>query len=262
MPEAIAYAFHQRFATLDADWRTFPHDYLLYASTGAFQLDVDDATWALPPHRAALIAAGTPIRVRLIAPATCASVLYMPGVLPAFAFHCRVFALPTLAREMLQHAMRWGPERDPNDAAADHFFLALANVCLELAAVPDAVWLPRVRSRELSRAVEYALARLDAPLHVPDVARAAGVSERTLARRFADEAGMPWREFLLRARMIRAMELLAGTAQALAEVAYSTGFESVSAFSTAFRRFSGETPASYRRRVAGAPLAQGMGDRR
>ena len=55
MPEAIACAFHQRFATLDADWRTFPHDYLLYASSGAFQLDVDDATWALPPHRAALI---------------------------------------------------------------------------------------------------------------------------------------------------------------------------------------------------------------
>ncbi|KPV51254.1 AraC family transcriptional regulator, partial [Kouleothrix aurantiaca] len=100
------------------------------------------------------------------------------------------------------------------------------------------------------------------PLHVADVAQVAGVSERTLARRFADEAGMPWREFLLRARMIRAMELLASSAQALAEVAYSTGFESVSAFSTAFRRFSGETPASYRRRVAGAPSAQGVGDGR
>lgn len=262
MPEAIACAFHQRFATLDADWRTFPHDYLLYASSGAFQLDVDDATWALPPHRAALIAAGTPIRVQLLAPATCASVLYTAGALPAFGFSCRVFAVPPLAREMIQHAMRWGPARDPNDITADTFFMALANVCLELAAAPAALWLPRVRSRELSRAVEYALARLDAPLHMPDVARAAGVSERTLARRFADEAGMPWREFLLRARMLRAMELLAGSGPALAEVAYSAGFESVSAFSTAFRRFSGETPASYRRRVAGAPSAQGLGDGR
>lgn len=34
------------------------------------------------------------------------------------------------------------------------------------------------------------------------------------------------------------------------EVAYATGFESVSAFSTAFRRFTGETPSQYRRRIA------------
>lgn len=64
---------------------------------------------------------------------------------------------------------------------------------------------------------------------------------------------MSWREFLARARMIRAMELLEEQEPQVTEVAYATGFESVSAFSTAFRRFTGETPSQYRRRVT--PLA-------
>ena len=59
---------------------------------------------------------------------------------------------------------------------------------------------------------------------------------------------MTWRPFVGRARMIRAMELLSGQDVPVIEVAYSVGFESVSAFSTAFRRFVGETPSRYRRR--------------
>jgi AraC-like DNA-binding protein len=242
-----AFGVYQEFETLDSGWRTFPKHYLLYASTGAFHLEVANAQWLLPPQRAALIAADVEIRVSIRAPVTCCSVLFSKEALPSLP-SCRVFAVSPLAREMIRYAMRWGPDRDADDETADRFFLALASVCNELAATPDQFWLPCARSAELQRAMEYTRAGLTERLSMGGAARAAGVSQRTLARRFAEETNMTWRQFLRRARMIRAMELLAEGDANVTETVYATGFDSVSAFISAFRAFTGETPAQYRRR--------------
>jgi len=73
-----------------------------------------------------------------------------------------------------------------------------------------------------------------------------------LARRFDEETQMTWQQYLRRARMIRAMELLtAGNAKVI-EIAHQTGFKSQSAFIAAFREFSGESPSDYRRRLQSA----------
>jgi transcriptional regulator GlxA family with amidase domain len=42
-----------------------------------------------------------------------------------------------------------------------------------------------------------------------EVGRAVSVSERTLRRLFQETLGLPWRTYLLHARMLRAMALLA-----------------------------------------------------
>lgn len=236
-------------AAFDSGWQEFPGHYLLYASTGAFRLDVGNARWLLPPQRAAWVAANTPLRLSAKAPGTTSSVLFAEGSIPPPAFACRVFSVSTLAREMLLYAVRWGPEPGDRDPAGDTFFRALATVCTELAAEPDEFWLPFAWSGELDRALEYTLANLVDKPTFAEVARAIHVSERTLARRFAEETGMTWSEFARRARMIRAMELLAEPDSKIIGVVDAVGFSSVSAFNHAFREFTGETPSSYRKRV-------------
>ncbi|HEU4327522.1 MAG TPA: helix-turn-helix transcriptional regulator [Roseiflexaceae bacterium] len=247
-----AYGFHRAFDALPGEWRAFPRHYLLYAASGAFRLELEGGRWLLPPDRAALIPAEVPLRVTIDAPVTCCSVLFDPARVAFPAEGCRVFALSPLAREMVRHAMRWGPDRDPADQAADRFFLALADHCAELAAAPDRFWLPRARSPELARALAFAQERLEQPLRLGDLARVAGLSERTLSRRFLDETGLTWGAFLQRARLIRAMELLAAPGAGVLPVADAAGFASASAFSSAFRRFTGETPGRYQRRVRGS----------
>src|SRR5262245_20883650 len=49
--------------------------------------------------------------------------------------------------------------------------------------------VPAAPGRGLARAVDWALTRLDRPLSVPEMARAAALSPRTLARRFRAEMG-------------------------------------------------------------------------
>lgn len=237
-------------AAFQSGWLTFAGHYLIYARTGAFQLEVDRVRWLLPPQRAAWVAAHVPFQLSAARPGTTSSVLFAESAIPRPAFDCRVFAISTLAREMLSYTARWGAERDEHDPAADMFFGALAAVCRELAAHPDLFWLPRAQSAELCQAIDYTLAQLSERPSFAEVARAVHVSERTLARRFVAETGMIWSQFTHRARMLRAMELLAARDITVIEVVDAVGFLSVSAFTHAFRAFTGETPSSYRKRAS------------
>lgn len=245
----LTFGINQRFdETFDSGRVTFPGHYLLYASSGTFRLEIDNLRWLLPPQRAAWVVAHTPLRLYANGPGTTSSVLFAEADIPRPAFTSRVFAVSTLAREMLIYATRWGPDRQDTDEQATSFFLSLATVCTELAAHPDEFWLPRAQSAELDQAIGYTLTHLAANPPFAEVAKAANVSERTLARRFNEETSMTWNQFRQRARMIRAMELLAKPDIKVIEIVYAVGYASVSAFNHAFRKFTGETPTAYRRR--------------
>ena len=97
------------------------------------------------------------------------------------------------------------------------------------------------------RALRFTEVRLQDDVSFQDVAEAAHVSERTLARRFSEETGMTWRHVQRKMRMIRAMELLA-EGQRVTDVAYAIGYGSQSAFNAAFKAFAGESPTAFLQR--------------
>ena len=72
-----------------------------------------------------------------------------------------------------------------------------------------------------------------------------GMSERTLHRRLADD-GHSYRDLCDRTRKTLATNLLRETEHSLAEVAFLTGFSEQSAFTRAFKRWQGQTPAEFR----------------
>jgi AraC-like DNA-binding protein len=77
-------------------------------------------------------------------------------------------------------------------------------------------------------------------------ARRLGTTERTLRRRLADE-GLSFRAVTDEARRVRAEALLADGRTSLAEVALAAGFSELSAFSRAFKRWTGKSPGDARR---------------
>lgn len=84
--------------------------------------------------------------------------------------------------------------------------------------------------------------------NVADVAARLGLSGRTLQRRLAAQ-GHAFQDLVDEARQELAVRLLRRTDYALAEVAFLTGFAEQSAFTRAFKRWRGETPANFRRAV-------------
>jgi AraC-like DNA-binding protein len=81
------------------------------------------------------------------------------------------------------------------------------------------------------------------------IARALGLSERTLRRHLATE-GTSFRAVLDAVRGTRARALLADERLTLTEVAFALGFSEHSAFTRAFTRWFGEPPAAHRARHA------------
>ena len=79
-----------------------------------------------------------------------------------------------------------------------------------------------------------------------EVAGRLGMSTRTLQRRLSAD-GLAYQDLVLGARKTLSEQLLQRTDYALAEIAFLTGFSDQSAFTRAFKRWHGTTPANYRR---------------
>lgn len=78
-----------------------------------------------------------------------------------------------------------------------------------------------------------------------EIAAALGMGARTLQRRLSDKA-QSFQGLVDLARRELAQQLLVETDYSLAEIAFLTGFSEQSGFTRAFKRWSGQTPRSYR----------------
>ena len=83
------------------------------------------------------------------------------------------------------------------------------------------------------------------------LARLLGLSERTLQRRLEAE-GLSFSDLLTRFRREEAERLLRDPAQPLSQIAQALGYSEQAAFSRAFKRWTGTTPAAWRRSGRGA----------
>ena len=84
-------------------------------------------------------------------------------------------------------------------------------------------------------------------LTLPQLARKASCSVRTLNRRFREQTGTTPLQWLLRARVCRAQSLLETTRHSVESVATRAGFGSATAFREHFQRVVGTSPQAYRR---------------
>jgi AraC-like DNA-binding protein len=226
---------------------TFPHHYLLYALDGLMRLEAGGRCWTLPPARAAWIAANEPINVRIDRKISSCSVMFSTDAYAGPSHPLRVFDMTPLLREIMLELRSFGPDRTDLPPHARQMFDLAATLAERLSANPSRAWMPTVRSEILRRALDITKENLDTAQSFEDVAAAAGATPRTLARRFADELGMTWRQTQRRLRMVYAVEVLSEDRASITEVAFATGYNSLSAFNAAFREFMGQTPSDYRR---------------
>lgn len=219
---------------------------LLYAERGSLELRADGGRWLLPPARAAWISAGTRHEVRCLSEVSLRTVYFARGTKRVPETRCVVFAAPPLAREMILRAMAWGPADAERGPVAELFFRTLAAFAGAWACEGLPLRLPDAKSEPLRRVMDLLIERIAAPPSLAEAARVAAMSERSLARRFEEEAQTTYRAFVRQARMVRATELLAEPGARVTDVAFAVGFESPGAFTHAFRAFFGEAPRAFR----------------
>ncbi|WP_019067469.1 helix-turn-helix domain-containing protein [Streptomyces hokutonensis] len=106
--------------------------------------------------------------------------------------------------------------------------------------------LPPERGTACADTRGWAMRNLDKPLTLTDLARHAGVSVRTLTRRFHAESGVSPLQWLLHQRVERAKELLETTTLPMDQVARACGLGTADSLRGHLVRRTGLTPSAYR----------------
>lgn len=113
---------------------------------------------------------------------------------------------------------------------------------------------PQARDN-LASLLEWMGRNLDKEIDVEALARRAGMSPRTLARRFREQTGTTPLQWLLTTRVRRAQELLETTRRPIDDIALRSGFDSAVTFRARFRKIVGLSPRAYRQRFDPRPAA-------
>lgn len=217
---------------------------LVAVRRGVAGLAGESGSWSLMRGHMVFVPAGRPY-VFTVSSDLVAAIVHLRRDAVAWVHHgCWVAPEPPLAAEMINHALRWGRNRPPDDTAANAFFTAIAHTCPEWFAGSRILWTPSARSPELRRAIAHVRTHLETA-SIETTARAANLSARTLRRRFRDELGLSWRNFIREVRMNRAMELLSREQMSVTQTAFAVGFNSISAFTVAFATHSGQSPRTF-----------------
>ena len=111
-------------------------------------------------------------------------------------------------------------------------------------------WLAGLRDPMVGRALARLHERLAYPWTLEELAGAVGASRSTLAERFTHFVGQPPMQYLTQWRMQVAARLLADGAMKVSAVACEVGYASEAAFSRAFAKVAGSSPAHWRRALS------------
>jgi AraC-like DNA-binding protein len=121
-------------------------------------------------------------------------------------------------------------------------------------------WLFALADQQMSAAIT---SMHDDPGHgwtIQKLAERAGMSRSTFALKFKQTVGESPMEYLTRWRMLLAGDKVANSSDPISVIARSLGYESESAFSTAFKRVMGCSPRQYSRGRNPASSSPGKGD--
>ena len=110
----------------------------------------------------------------------------------------------------------------------------------------QAIGITQSKDWVVVKALALMHSRLELAWTVASLATAVGVSRSTFATRFVEQVGVTPLSYLRRERMNKAAELLCDERLGIKNIATSVGYDSESAFSHAFKHWSGLTPGSYR----------------
>lgn len=98
----------------------------------------------------------------------------------------------------------------------------------------------------VTRAKRYIREHYEERISLDEAAQAVNASTRHFCKVFKDATGMTFTDYVARVRVERAKNLLQNPHLRVSEIAFETGFESISQFNRSFKRITGMSPTRYR----------------
>jgi AraC-like DNA-binding protein len=214
---------------------------LVYATRGVMMVNTANSSWVVPSHRAVWVPAGVKHEIEMVGEVSLRT-LYIKTTLSASLPNqtCVVNVSPLL-RELILHTIKMGM-LDRKVPAHKRLTEVILDQLQTLRTVP--LKLPMPSDKRALRVVEIVRADPAAAGSLEQIAREIGASKRTIERLFQSETKMTFGKWRQQLRMLRALKLLAA-GESVTTVALEVGYDSTSAFISAFKISVGTTPGRY-----------------
>ncbi|WP_160893337.1 helix-turn-helix transcriptional regulator [Pseudooceanicola albus] len=239
---AAVFVLSDRHSSLSGPWHRHRRLQLLHVSEGVLTVETETARFVIPPQRAVWIPPGRRHRIFSSAPfwlTTC----YMDHDRVGFCPPTEIGVTIDRLTDALLVAVAAFAAQGPASPQEARKLQVLVDCLAELPAFDVVLPLPLGdRLRRLTRPLMIDPAH-GAPL--AELAREAGVTERTAARLFKAETGLSFGAWRLQLRLQSALGHLS-EGRSVTETAFSVGYRDVSSFITAFKDHFGRTPSQMR----------------
>ncbi|HVS17588.1 MAG TPA: helix-turn-helix transcriptional regulator [Planctomycetota bacterium] len=214
---------------------------LVHATGGGLSIETSTGNWIVPHGHAVWIPGGFEHGARTTGQVRMRSLYVRPSEAGRLPARCRVLHVSPLLRELILEAVRIGLV---DACVPEHAHLAVVLID-RIARAPEAplrIDLPT--DRRARRVADEARRDLASMRPLSELARGSGASARTLERLFVRETGRTFGRWMQHLRALHALERLAG-GDSVTEAGLAVGYESTSAFISAFKRVLGATPGRF-----------------
>ncbi|MDJ1468908.1 AraC family transcriptional regulator [Cytophagaceae bacterium DM2B3-1] len=248
-PESI-YVLHEK---LEYNFPIHKHDkgQLSYVEGGMAYLYTKEATYFLPARHYAWIPAGVEHRLFHSSPSQIDRNIYFVNqndLEHPFFGKLGIYPVTNLLLEMILFTEAWTGNLIP-EGFPYQFLITLKLVLPEVSRHPLPLSLPTTESKRLDPIIQYIHKNLSESLTLSLVADQFGYSVRSLSRLFQQNLSVSFLQYLKLCRMIKAMVYLLETDKRISEIAYQTGYNSLSAFSNTFYELVHMRPMDFRSSV-------------
>jgi AraC-like DNA-binding protein len=222
---------------------------MTYIEGGIAYLNTQDKAYFIPGRHYIWIPAGLDHFVQHKNPALIVRNIYFchdPDSSEPFYNKLGIYPANNLLLEMLQFTEPWKGNIAPGSKQYQ-FLSTLKDILPQISKHPLPIVLPTSDDERMQPIIEYLHTHLSDPLTLLGVADKFGMSVRTLSRLFQSAMDISFLQYLKLCRAIRAMELLLQTNKTISEIAYETGYTSISAFSNTFYQLVHVRPSDFKK---------------
>ena len=205
------------------------------------QVDADSNRWAVPPMRCIWMPPGIDHAIRIIAETWMRTIYVRPDLAICLPLKCKVLNVSPLLREVILETVRL---RMLSQSVTTHTNLVAVLIDQLMAADETSL---KITMPADSRAVRLANIISGDPSNkspLSELAKLTGASPRTIERLFVRETGLSVGRWRQQVRLMMSIQLLA-EGSSVSQAAFTSGYESPSAFVAMFRREIGVTPGQY-----------------
>lgn len=247
LPDSM-YVFHEKME------HRFPiHKHgkaqLTYVEGGIAYLNTKDKAYFLPARHYIWIPAGLEHFVQLRSPSLQVRNIYFcnehDGEHPFFG-QMGIYPVSNLLLEMIGFTEKWRGDVIPGTIPYQ-FLSTLKHILPEISVHPLPIVLPTTQNERMQEVIRYIYYHISEDLTLAGLAPKFGMSVRTFSRLFQSALNTSFFQYLKLSRIVRAMQLLLQSDKSISQIAYETGYNSISAFSNTFYQLVNMRPSDFQK---------------